>query len=280
MEGVVLRVLWLVVLWLVWSGVAECQRLWGREAGSVGSGGLSSVSLWGGGEGWNVSCLGDVEGVLVSAGGVLPWGLRELMEGSVCVVVGGRLCSVGGRVMVSGGEMSHFTTFGGDVARRFGRVRLGLGYRGMTHRIRYMECGRTSFSVAGVMVSPTERWDIGVAVRNLERRGMWYGGKEREVGTTWWGSVMWRARRVLSICVEMEREVRERGSSDWVGHIGVGMEVGGGLRFTAGFSTLGGEMGAGVGYEWGKWGVRAGVSHHEVLGVSGGACIVFHSKRL
>lgn len=196
------------------------------------------------------------------------------METSGVAAIPTKLCAAGARVTMSGNETSHFTTFGADIARRFGIVAVGIGYRGMTHTLRYSERGATSFSIVGVTAQPNEHWEIGAAVRNVERRPLIYETREIELETTAWATVTWHAPQYFSIAVEMEKETRH----DLAAHIGMALEPTERLRFTAGFGTTGAEMGAGVGYDWETCGVRACVSHHERLGVSGGAAMTFHPQ--
>lgn len=275
MERTVLeRVIATTLLIVAFACHATGQRLWARQAGALGSGGMTSVSLYCPTEASNPSGLASLERLTICASGVVPYGLTELIEASGVAAVPTKLCAVGARVTRSGNEMSHFTTFGTDVARRFGKVRVGIGYRGLMHTMRYSERGVSSFSIVGMTAQPNEHWEIGAAVRNIERRPLIYEAREIELGTTAWASVLWHAPRYFSIGVEMEKETRQ----DLAAHIGMSLKPTDRLRFTAGFGTTGAEMGAGVGYDWDAWGVRASVSHHERLGVSGGAAMTFHPQ--
>lgn len=256
----------------LWCASAHGQRLWGRSAGSVGSGGLTSTSLYCASEGVNPSGPAYVGRLTVTASVVVPYGLAELAETSGAAILPAKLCVVTVKVGASGNEWSRFTTFGADVSRRFGRVAIGIGYRGLTHKLRFSESGRSSMTICGASFRPDERWEIGVAARNIEGRRLKRGGEETRLGRTLWASAKWRAPRVFGIGAEMEKE----SGKDAAAHVGVWLEPGGGLRFTAGFSTSGAEIGAGAGYERETWGVRAGVAHHQHLGVSGGAAITFH----
>lgn len=89
-----------------------------------------------------------------------------------------------------------------------------------------------------------------------------------------WAAASWRAPLYFALCAELEKEC----GREAVAHVGVSLQPCAALRFTAGFSSLGRQIGAGVGYDWEAWGVHASVAHHVVLGVSSAALLTFHPQ--
>lgn len=252
--------------------LAEGQRVWARDVGAIGSGGIVSTSFYCASDGTNPSGVAQTERLTVGAGTVVPYGLAELAETRGTVAVPTKLCCVAVRIGTSGGEWSRFTTFGAEIGRQIGKVDIGMGYHGMIHKLRYSDNGKTSYSTIGATYRPNGNLAIGVAIRNIEKRVLTRGERGMRIGTTAWASVVWNAPKIFSIGAEMEKET----GRDAAMHVGLALAPGGGLRFTTGFSTTGTELGAGIGYEREKWGIRAGICHHQHLGISGGAALAFH----
>lgn len=263
------------LLLLLLASAASCargQRVEGRSVGGLGSGGLVAASLVCPAEAANPAAAALLGRLTLAAGGVLPYGLADLAEMRGVVAVPAPLVCVAARVSRSGGDHSRFVSFGADFARRFGPVAVGVGYHGVVHTLALADRGVSSCSSLGLLFAPSGRWEAGLAVRNVERRRMSYPGRDDDLPTTVWATLLWRAERVFAICAEAEKEV----GRDPVGRVGISLRPVGGLFFTAGFASLGQELSAGAGFDWELLGVRASVAHHSVLGVSSGAAVSFH----
>lgn len=281
MEGVVLKSsprlsASLGCLLLFFCSGALAQNIDARPAGGVGAGGLASLSLISAVEAVNPAAVALADGLTVAVGGVLPFGLADLAEVAGAVDVPTPLTHVGVRVGRSGGDLSHYCTFGGWVARRWGRVSAGVAYYGVTRSLAYAERGVSSFSVTGVAVRPTDAWLLSLTVKNVEGRSLRCAGREEGVPTTLWVAATWRAPLYFTLCAELEKE----SGREAVAHIGVSLRPCERLCFTAGFSSLGRQICAGAGYDWGAMGVHASVAHHFALGVTSAALLTFHPKWL
>lgn len=259
---------------LAFCAAALAQSLDARPAGGVGGGGLVSLSLISPVEAANPAAVALADGLTAVVGGVLPFGLTDLAEVAGSVDVPTPLAHVGVRVGRSGGELSHYTAFGGWLARRWRRVAAGVAYYGVTHALAYAGRGVSSYSVAGVAVAPSEAWLLSLTLKNVEGRTLRCAGRGVEIPTTLWAAASWRAPLYFTLCAELEKE---RGR-EAVAHVGVLLQPCAALRFTAGFSSLGRQIGAGVGYDWEAFGIHASVAHHVVLGVSSAALITFHPQ--
>ena len=245
-----------------------------RPAGGVGAGGLASLSLISSVEAANPAAVALADGLMVAVGGALPFGLTDFAEVAGAADVPTPLAHVGVRVGRSGGELSHYCTFGGWVARRWRRVSAGVAYYGVTHSLAYAERGVSSYSVAGVAAMPADSWLLSLAVKNVEGRSLRRAGREERVPTTLWAAASWRAPLYFTLCAELEKE----SGREAVAHVGVSLQPCERLRFTAGFSSLGRQIGAGVGYDWAAMGVHASVAHHFALGVTSAALLTFHPQ--
>lgn len=253
---------------------AAGQRIVGRSVGGIGSGGLTSESLVSPTEAANPAIMTEIVGIAVTIGGNIPYALTDLTEMTATAAIPTKTLTGAIRVSRSGGADSHFTSFGAEASRSFGRMSIGMGYHGLIHTLPLGERGGSSFSIVGIACRPSEGWQIGLSVRNIERRSLRYSSHEIDLPTTIWGSIRWRAYRYLALCAEAEKEVGE----DAVGRLGISVRPADRLFFTAGFSSLGTEMSMGAGYDWDILGVRASVSHHAQLGVTSGAAITFHPQ--
>lgn len=265
------------LLLLLLASAVSCavgQRLVGRSVGGLGAGGLVAASLVSPAEAANPAAMALLGRFALSAGGVLPYGLADLAEMCGVAAVPASLVCVAVRVSRSGGDYSRFVSFGADFARRFGPVAVGVGYHGVVHSLALADRGLSSFSSLGLLFAPSDRWEVGLAVRNVERRRLSRPGRDTDLPTTVWATLLWRAERVFAVCAEAEKEV----GRDPVGRVGISLRPVGGLFFTAGFASLGEELSAGAGYDWELFGVRASVAHHSALGVSSGAAISFHPR--
>ncbi len=251
---------------------AAGQRIVSRSVGGVGSGGLTSESLVCPTEAANPAAMTELGGLTVSVGGNVPYALTDLTEMYATAALPAKALTTAVRVSRSGGVDSHFTAFGAEASRSFGRMAIGMGYYGIVHTLPFGERGRSGFSVVGIVCRPADEWQIGLSVRNIERRTLRYASSEADLPTNIWGSIRWRAYRYLALCAEVEKEV----GVDAVGRLGISVRPINGLFFTAGFSSLGSEMSMGAGYDWDFWGIRASVSHHAQLGVTSGAALTFH----
>ncbi len=255
---------------------AFAQNIDARPAGGVGAGCLVSLSLISAIEAANPAAVALSDGLTAAVGGVLPFGLADLAEVAGAADVPTPLAHVGVRVGRSGGELSHYCTFGGWVARRWGRVSAGVAYYGVTHSLAYAESGASSYSVMGVAVRPADAWLLSLTVKNVEGRGLRRAGREEDIPTTLWAAASWRAPLYFTLCAELEKE----SGREAVAHIGVSLQPCERLRFTAGFSSLGRQICAGVGYDWVAMGVHASVAHHFALGVTSAALLTFHPQWL
>ncbi len=264
----------LTLLLFLTSSWAAGQRLVSRSVGGVGSGGLTSESLITPTEAANPAAMTEIKVLTISAGGNIPYALTELTEMTATAAIPTQAMTAAVRVSRSGGTDSHFTTFGAEASRTFGRMAIGMGYHGFIHTLPFGERGRSSYSTVGIACRPSEGWQIGLSVRNIERRRLRYAAREIDLPTTIWGSIRWQAYKYFALCAEVEKEVSE----DAIGRLGISIRPTGGLFFTAGFSSLGTEMSMGAGYDWGIWGVRASVSHDAQLGITSGAAVTFHPR--
>lgn len=265
------------LLLLLFASAAFCvrgQRLVGRSVGGMGAGGLVAASLVCHAEAANPAAMALLDRLTLTAGGGLPYGLADLAEMRGAVAVPTTLVCAAARVSRSGGDYSRFVSFGVDFARRFGPVAVGVGYHGVVHSLAFADRGVSSFSNLGLLFVPSGRWEVGLSVRNVERRRLSRPGRDDTLPSTVWATLLWRAERVFSVCVEAEKEV----GRDPVGRVGVALRPVGGLFFTAGFASLGEELSAGAGFDWELFGVRASIAHHSALGVSSGAALSFHPR--
>ncbi len=223
----------------------------------------------------NVAGLAQQQYLSAGVAYQLRFNIEELSSRVATVIVPTKYGNVSGLIFQSGYSKSNYSRYALSYSRLFGsKIAVGFQYNYLTHHIAEADRAEGLYSSFGITIQTTNTLMLGVFIQNPEQSKITYYETSYTIPGYFNAALCWSAYPHFLIITEFEKEVEYAP----VYKSGVQFNFKDKLFIRGGIKGQPVEFTFGAGFHSYKLAVDIGFSHHQQLGLTSGAGIIYSFK--